>query len=228
MADITWLIFTVFSWKLLPEMIVVKKHIIRAHLHLILSLISPATITLWGQMNGYRLCWEVPVGGLNYLHPTFSTAFGLTFFDSSIDLWSTIVHLLSARPERCSTQRRAPRWNNDAEKKCGQIEFFNLTARNVLTHQRDCILSARNRHWGFQNANKTDCVFLCAWGQQCLNGFLWHIRSFSFSGFQRTVGHNNRWKRREIQPKVRSYSSCWGVHGVPAANNRAATSTNER
>lgn len=69
-------------------------------------------------------------------------------YDCSIDLWSTIVHLLSARSERRSTRQRAPQWNNDAERERGQIGFFNLTAGILLMHQRDCILSARKLKLG--------------------------------------------------------------------------------
>lgn len=100
------------------------------------------------------------------------------------------------------------------KKERGQIGFFNLTAGILLMHQRDCILSARKSKFGiFETLTKLIvCCSFVRGGPQRLNDFWWHIRLLDHL-VQNTVSHNNRWKRQEIQPRVRSYSCCWGVHG---------------
>lgn len=160
MGDITWLIFTVLSWKLLckewPSIHASSEHIyISFHLW-----------CLRGQMNGCGLFCGVLGRMLNHL---YVSPFGSCIWSDLLRLWidlrSTIVHLLSTQLEKCSIQRRDPPWNNEAEKEWGQIESFKIT--DLLMLERDCILSTRNQHWRFQMlTDKSHSeLLLCAWGQ---------------------------------------------------------------
>lgn len=130
--------------EIVVQRMAINTRIVRAHLHLLPFLIS-ARHSIWSR-KWLQIILRVLVGVRSHLHLVFFVfCIHSDLLRLWIDLQSTIVHLLSTQLKRCSIQQRDPPWNNEAEKEWGQIETFNLTARMLLMHERDCIYKKKKK-----------------------------------------------------------------------------------
>lgn len=207
MDDITWLIFTVLSWKLLckewPSIQASSQHTS----HSPFNVCPPIRVLKWMAAEYLARCSS---GCSIICTLLFHYCIRSDLLRLGIDLRSTIVHFLSPQLERCSIQRRDPPWNIEGERSEAKL--------NPSTTQLECYWCMGEIAYYLQEINighfkcsltKIILSFLlCAWGQQPVKDFSWHIRSsgrLSFSGLQIRVSQNNTWKRQKIQWKVSSH-----------------------
>lgn len=209
MGDITWLIFTVLSWKLLckewPSIQASSQHTS----HSLFNLSAWSNEWLQNTLRGASQGAQSSV-------PCFSnSAFALTFFDLGLicdqQLCTSCHHNW-----RDAAYSGDPPWNNEGERSEAKL--------NTSTTQLECYWCLGEIAYYLQEINIGDfkCsltkiilrLLLCAWGQQLVKDSSWHIRSSGrFSGLQIRASQNNTWKRQQIQ---------WKVSRHPEGNHWAA------